>query len=164
MRPLVLVDGRGRAFEVQTEKTWDFSEEFRLPRGIIINKLDRERSSFDRTLNSVPTILRPHGDPDPFAPGFGARFQKGVGRRRADEGVHLFKRTATAKGKEAEIPADLRRRGAEGAAKALIEMVAEGQRRAARAVLRHRNARAGADARAGLRDRGGGGAAHFSRR
>src|SRR4051812_801638 len=31
--------------EVQTEKVWSFASEFQLPRAIIINKLDRERSS-----------------------------------------------------------------------------------------------------------------------
>ena len=45
----VLVDGVA-GVEVQTEKVWAFADEFKLPRAIIINKLDRERSSFDRAL------------------------------------------------------------------------------------------------------------------
>ncbi len=50
----VLVDGVA-GVEVQTEKVWAFTDEFNLPRAIIINKLDRERSSFDRTLSKACT-------------------------------------------------------------------------------------------------------------
>jgi elongation factor G len=39
--------------EVTTEKVWKFAEEFALPRILIVNKLDRERSSFSRTLDSL---------------------------------------------------------------------------------------------------------------
>jgi elongation factor G len=39
--------------EVTTEKVWKFAEEYELPRLLIINKLDRERSSFSRTLESL---------------------------------------------------------------------------------------------------------------
>src|SRR6202022_2661671 len=49
---LVVVDGVA-GVEVQTEKVWAFADEFQLPRAILINKLDRERSSFDRALASV---------------------------------------------------------------------------------------------------------------
>src|SRR4029077_3856492 len=49
---LVLVDGVA-GVEVQTEKVWAFCEEFQLPRAVVINKLDRERSDFARALASV---------------------------------------------------------------------------------------------------------------
>ena len=39
--------------EVQTEKVWQFSEEFGLPRMIVVNRLDRDRSSFARALESI---------------------------------------------------------------------------------------------------------------
>jgi elongation factor G len=39
--------------EVTTEKVWKFAEEFALPRVVIVNKLDRERSSFTRTLDAL---------------------------------------------------------------------------------------------------------------
>ncbi|MCU1349225.1 MAG: translation elongation factor 2 [Acidobacteria bacterium] len=39
--------------EVTTEKVWKFAEEFELPRLIIINKMDRERSSYSRTLEAL---------------------------------------------------------------------------------------------------------------
>src|SRR6185436_11905036 len=39
--------------EVTTEKVWKFADEFHLPRIIVINKLDRDRASFSRTLEAV---------------------------------------------------------------------------------------------------------------
>ena len=53
---LVLVDGIA-GVEVQTEKVWGFADEFEIPRAIVINKLDRERSSFERTLESVQSVF-----------------------------------------------------------------------------------------------------------
>src|SRR3954454_20671719 len=39
--------------EVTTEKVWKFADEFHLPRLVIINKMDRERSSYSRTLDAL---------------------------------------------------------------------------------------------------------------
>ena len=39
--------------EVQTEAVWELAAEAGLPRAIFINKLDRERASFDRTLEEL---------------------------------------------------------------------------------------------------------------
>ncbi|MFB3739353.1 MAG: GTP-binding protein, partial [Candidatus Velamenicoccus archaeovorus] len=39
--------------EVQTEVAWELAVEARLPRAILINKLDRERASFERTLEQL---------------------------------------------------------------------------------------------------------------
>jgi elongation factor G len=39
--------------EVQTEAVWELAAEAGLPRAIVINKLDRERASFDRTLDEL---------------------------------------------------------------------------------------------------------------
>src|SRR5438552_8487725 len=39
--------------EVNTEKVWKYAEEFHLTRIVIINKMDRERASFSRTLESL---------------------------------------------------------------------------------------------------------------
>ena len=36
--------------EVTTEKVWKFADQFELPRLVIINKMDRERASFSRSL------------------------------------------------------------------------------------------------------------------
>jgi elongation factor G len=39
--------------EVSTERVWKFAEEFELPRMVVINKMDRERASFSRTLDAL---------------------------------------------------------------------------------------------------------------
>ncbi|MEE2821380.1 MAG: elongation factor G [Acidobacteriota bacterium] len=39
--------------EVQTELVWSYAEEFQLPRAIVVNRLDRDRASFSRTLESL---------------------------------------------------------------------------------------------------------------
>ncbi|MGZ7078724.1 MAG: GTP-binding protein, partial [Thermoanaerobaculia bacterium] len=39
--------------EVTTERVWKFAEEYELPRLIIVNKMDRERASFARTLDAL---------------------------------------------------------------------------------------------------------------
>jgi len=39
--------------EVQTEIAWRLAEERKIPRAIFVNKLDRERGSFDRTLDQL---------------------------------------------------------------------------------------------------------------
>ncbi len=49
------VDG----IKVQTEMAWDYAKEFALPCAIFINKLDRERSDFARTLKEAVSIFDP---------------------------------------------------------------------------------------------------------
>jgi elongation factor G len=42
---------------VQTEKTWAYAEEFQLPRLIIVNRMDRDTASFERSLESIQQTL-----------------------------------------------------------------------------------------------------------
>lgn len=49
---LVLLDGVA-GVEVSTEKVWDFAEEMKLPCAFVVNKLDRERASFERVVKQV---------------------------------------------------------------------------------------------------------------
>jgi elongation factor G len=44
--------------QVQTEKVWKFATEFNLPRAIVINRLERERADFFRTLDSLGRRLK----------------------------------------------------------------------------------------------------------
>src|SRR5881409_3076548 len=44
--------------QVQTEKVWKFATEFDLPRVIVVNRLDRERSDFFRTFESLGRRLK----------------------------------------------------------------------------------------------------------
>ncbi len=49
---LVIVDGVN-GIEVQTEKTWNYANEFILPRFMVINKLDKERADFGHALDTA---------------------------------------------------------------------------------------------------------------
>jgi elongation factor G len=44
--------------QVQTEKVWKFATEYELPRAVVINRLDRERADFSRTLESLGKRLK----------------------------------------------------------------------------------------------------------
>ena len=55
---VVVVDGVD-GVKVQTEQAWDFAEEFNLPCVMFVNKLDRERASFLRTVEDAQKILSP---------------------------------------------------------------------------------------------------------
>ena len=44
--------------QVQTEKVWKFASGFELPRVIVVNRLDRERADFYRTLDSIGRRLK----------------------------------------------------------------------------------------------------------
>lgn len=119
---LVLVDGVA-GVEVQTEKTWSFAEEFKLPRAIVINKLDRERASFERSLESIHEVFGRHAIP----------IQLPIGSERDFKGVvdlirmkaYLYTSDGDGKAKESDIPADMAD-AANAAHEALVEMVAEG--------------------------------------
>jgi len=119
---VVVVDGVA-GVEVQTEKVWSFCEEFKLPRAIFINKLDRERSDFQRALESVQENFGRAAVP----------LQIPIGLEREFKGVvdliemkaYTYTPDGDGKGKEGEIPADMAD-AAQKAHEALVEMAAEG--------------------------------------
>jgi elongation factor G len=120
---LVLVDGVA-GVEVQTEKTWSFADEFGLPRAIVINRLDRERSSFERALESVHQVFGRAAVP----------IQIPIGSERDFKGVidlihmkaYLYKADGDGKAGESDIPADMAE-AAQAAHEVLVEAVAEGK-------------------------------------
>ncbi len=119
---LVLVDGVA-GVEVQTEKVWSFAEAYKLPRAIIINKLDRERADFGRALESVQENFGRTAVPVQIPIGSERDFT-GVGdlvRMKA----YTYTPEGDGKGKESEIPAGMAD-AAQSAHEALVEMVAEG--------------------------------------
>ena len=119
---LVIVDGVA-GVEVQTEKVWSYSDEFLLPRAIVINKLDRERSSFDRTLENVQSVFGRTVIPIHLPIGSEREFKGIVDLIRMK--AYTYTPDGDGKGKESEIPANLAE-AAKKAHEALIEMVAEG--------------------------------------
>src|SRR6266480_2876719 len=52
---LVVVDAVAGVM-VQTEKVWAAADELGLPRLVVLNRLDRERASLERTLQSLQTV------------------------------------------------------------------------------------------------------------
>jgi elongation factor G len=119
---LVLVDGVA-GVEVQTEKVWQFADEFLLPRALIINKLDRERSSFERSLESVQAVFGRTAIPIHLPIGSEKDFKGVVDLVRMK--AYTYTPDGDGKGKEGEIPADMAD-AAKTAHEALMEMIAEG--------------------------------------
>jgi elongation factor G len=119
---LVVVDGVA-GVEVQTEKVWAFANDFKLPRGIIINKLDRERADFQRALDSVQEVFGRSAVPIQIPIGSEREFSGVVDLIRMK--AFTYTPDGDGKGKEGDIPANLAD-AAQKAHEALVEMVAEG--------------------------------------
>jgi elongation factor G len=119
---LVLVDGVA-GVEVQTEKVWAFCNDYKLPRAIVINKLDRDRSDFERTLESVQENFGRAAVPIQIPIGSEREFSGVVDLIRMK--TYTYAAGGDGKGKEGDIPANLAET-AQKAHEALVEMVAEG--------------------------------------
>jgi elongation factor G len=59
---VIVVDAVG-GVEFQTQKVWELAEEFKLPRLIFINRLDRERANFDTALGSIKSKFKKKATP-----------------------------------------------------------------------------------------------------
>jgi len=94
------VDG----IEVQTEQLWRAAEEEGIPRAVVVTKLDRDRSSFERTLDqlrdsfgkAIAPIQVPIGAEDGF---------RGVVRVASERAYEYSSETKT--GQEIELPAEV---------------------------------------------------------
>jgi elongation factor G len=117
----LLVEGVA-GVQVITERTFKFAQESGLPVVLVINKLDRERSSFDRTLASIHERFGRSAVP----------VQIPIGEELAFEGVvdltamkaWRFPKDDSGKGVAGEIPSDMVD-GAKELRSKLVEMVAE---------------------------------------
>jgi elongation factor G len=119
---LVLVDGVA-GVEVQTEKVWGFADGFEIPRALIINKLDRERSSFERAMESVTANFGRLAVPVQIPLGAERDFKGVIDLIRMK--AYTYTPEGDGKGKEGEIPDEFAD-AARTAHEALVEMVAEG--------------------------------------
>ncbi len=109
--------------EVQTERTWGFCERFQLPRALVINQMDRDRASFDRTVEALRNTLGRSVIPIQLPWGEEKSFRGCIDLIRMK--ACAYQANGSGKATESEIPAEL----AEAAAAAhetLVEMVAEG--------------------------------------
>src|SRR5437773_3149454 len=118
---LVVVDAVSGVM-VQTEKVWQVCNERSLPRVVVLNRLDRERSSLDRSLTSLRELCNRTVIP----------IQLPIGEEKGFKGVvdlvskkaFLFQTDESGKFTEGAVPADMTS-AVEAAREALIEMVAE---------------------------------------
>jgi elongation factor G len=118
---LVVVDAVA-GVEVQTEKSWDAAQELDLPRIVVLNRLDRDRASLERTLESLRQTLGRGIVP----------IQLPIGEEKDFTGVvdlvalkaFTFAGDGSGKMTEGAVPAEMTG-AAQAARDALIEMVAE---------------------------------------
>ncbi len=120
---LLLLDGVA-GVEVSTEKVWAFASEFSLPCAFFVNKLDRERSSFERVVENIHEVFGRQAVPITLPMGSEKGFTGiiDVIRMRA----YCYKAGANSKGVESEIPTPYEQ-AATAAHEMLVEMVAEGK-------------------------------------
>ena len=118
---LVVVDAVGGVM-VQTEKVWAAAEETSLPRLVVLNRLDRERASLERTLASLRESCSRAVVP----------IQIPIGEEKSFKGVvdlvtrkaYTFQTDESGKFTEGPVPANLAS-AVDTQREALIEMVAE---------------------------------------
>jgi elongation factor G len=118
---MVIVDAVSGA-QVSTEKVWAFADELATPRLVVLNRLDRERASMDRAIESLRGVFGRTIIP----------IQLPIGEEKSFRGVVdlvtmkaiTFATDGSGKPTEGAIPGDLEA-AAKAARDALIEMVAE---------------------------------------
>ncbi len=116
---IVVVDGV-KGIEVQTEKTWNYANEFILPRFMVINKLDKEHSDFGHALDTATESFARSVVPFTLPIGSEANF-KGV-----VDVVHQKAYEFDENGKAKEIPIpETGRDNFEKTRERLVEIVAE---------------------------------------
>ncbi|MFQ5881588.1 MAG: elongation factor G [Candidatus Methylomirabilales bacterium] len=110
--------------KVQTEKVWAYAEEYGLPVLFFVNKMDRERADFFRTIEDLRKSLNPAAIP----------LQLPIGAETGFSGLvdlltmkaYTYQADGSGKFKEGEVPAELKGRAAE-LHRALVEAVAESE-------------------------------------
>ena len=106
----VLVVSAVEGVEVQTEVAWRLASELGLPRMVFVNKLDRERASFDRTLDQLRQTFGAGVAPLQLPIGEEASF-RGVADLLADS-AYLYEGDVAAKGASSAgpVPAEMEAR------------------------------------------------------
>ncbi len=119
---IVVVDGVA-GVEVVTQRVWNYCEEFQTPRLIVASRMDRERADAERVLDSLENAFGRMVIP----------LELPIGKERNLRGVvdlvrmkaYTYELGGNGKGKESEIPDDLKDQAQEAHEK-LVEMIAEG--------------------------------------
>ncbi len=119
---IVVVDGVA-GVEVVTQRVWNDCEEYRTPRLIVVNRMDRDRANAERVLESLINAFGRNVIP----------IELPIGSEKSLSGVvdlvrmkaYTYELGGNGKGKETEIPANMRAQVQE-AHEQLVELVAEG--------------------------------------
>jgi len=119
---IVVVDGVA-GVEVVTQRVWNYCEEYKTPRLIVVSRMDRERADAGRVLESVEKAFGRNVIP----------IELPIGAEKSLSGVidlvrmkaYTYEMGGNGKGKETEIPANLKGQAQE-AHERLVELVAEG--------------------------------------
>jgi elongation factor G len=122
---IVVVDGVA-GVEVVTQRVWNYCEEYNTPRLIVVNRMDRDRADATRVLESIEKNFGRNVIP----------IELPIGAEKSLSGVidlvrmkaYTYEMGGDGKGKETEIPANLREQ-AQSAHERLVELVAEGDDR-----------------------------------
>ncbi len=119
---IVVVDGVA-GVEVVTQRVWNDCEEYKTPRLIVVNRMDRDRANAERVLESLINAFGRNVIP----------IELPIGSEKALSGVvdlvrmkaYTYELGGSGKGKETEIPANMRAQAQE-AHEQLVELIAEG--------------------------------------
>jgi elongation factor G len=119
---IVVVDGVS-GVEVVTQRVWNYCEEYKTPRLIVVNRMDRDRADATRVLESVEKAFGRNVIP----------IELPIGAEKSLSGVidlvrmkaYTYEMGGNGKGKETEIPANLKEEALK-AHERLVELVAEG--------------------------------------
>src|ERR1700727_574667 len=119
---IVVVDGVA-GVEVVTQRVWNYCEEYKTPRLIVVNRMDRDRANAERVLESLINAFGRNVIP----------IELPIGSEKSLSGVvdlvrmkaYTYELGGNGKGKETEIPANMRAQVQE-AHEMLVELVAEG--------------------------------------
>jgi elongation factor G len=119
---IVVVDGVA-GVEVVTQRVWNDCEEYKTPRLIVVNRMDRDRANAERVLESLINAFGRNVIP----------IELPIGSEKSLSGVvdlvrmkaYTYDLGGNGKGKETEIPANMKAQVQE-AHEQLVELVAEG--------------------------------------
>ncbi len=110
--------------EVQTEKVWDYAEEFQLPRIFFINKMDRERADFNAASEKIVENFGHNAVPVQLPIGTEENFQGIIDLLKMKAYYFQTDKDGKVQIEEKDIPADLKE-NANNQHQKMVEIVAE---------------------------------------
>jgi elongation factor G len=119
---IVVVDGVA-GVEVVTQRVWNYCDEYKTPRLIVVNRMDRDRADAARVLESVEKAFGRNVIPIELPVGAEKNLSGVIDLVRMK--AYTYELGGNGKGKEAEIPPNLKEQ-AQAAHERLVELVAEG--------------------------------------